>query len=171
VKRPQPTSSFTLVEVVIALGLIAFAMVAVLSFFPAGLSSNRASITDTRAAQLARAIAETINSQCATTPSGNSFTNVNCFGLTLDLASLNTTAASHVLYASYPSPNQPYISSASTADSIYTIELRFDNDPALTQGGVKLGGGKLSLIEIRIFGKARGEGPVEFSFLARNKDA
>lgn len=163
-RLPRPKSdAFSLVEVVVAMGLISFAMIAILAFFPAGLSANRSSVQETRAAQIARAIAETIDSQCST------FNNIKCYGLTLDLTTLNTMAGSaSMLYASYPSNaagDQPIISTNST-DSIYSVELRFDNNPA---AGATLGAGKSSLIEIRVFGKSASEGSVEFFFLARNK--
>jgi type II secretory pathway pseudopilin PulG len=167
------TGAFSMIEVVLALGLVSFALVAVLAFFPMGLKSNRASVSETRAAQLAKAIFGTIDSQCST------FSAINCYGISppLDLASLSTMteapgASTHVLYASYPSPNQPVISSTASADSIYTIEMRFDNDPSLTSltsPGTKLGAGKLSLIEIRVYSKERAEGPTEFVYFARNK--
>lgn len=161
-----PAGAFSLVEVVMALGLVSFAIVAILAFFPAGLSSNRSSANETRAAQLTKAVIGTIDSQCST------FDNVNCYGLTLNLSSLSTATektASNILYASYPSPNQPSISATQTNDSIYTMELRFDNDPSLTPAGTKLGAGKVSLIEIRVYSKARAEGATEFLYLARNK--
>ena len=166
------TRSFSLVEVVMALGLIGFAMIAVLAFFPNSLASNRSSVKETRAAQLARAVFGTVDSQCAT------FGSVNCYGITLDLTSLSTMAeapgaSSHVLYASYPSPNQPSISSTQSIDSIYTIEMRFDNNPSLGSGVTPATGvswaGKVSLVEVRVFGKERNDGPVVFFFLARNK--
>jgi len=157
--KSKSSRGFSLVEVVIALGVIAFSLVAILGVFPAGLASNRASINDTRASQLVRAITATIDAQCAT------FSNVNCYGLTLDLTSLASGASRKLLYASYPSPNQPTISSTQDLNSIYTIELRFDNAPASTQ----LSAGKVNQIEIRIYGKSRAEGFVEFFYLARNK--
>jgi type II secretory pathway pseudopilin PulG len=159
--------AFTLVEVVLSLGLVAFALVSLLAFFPAGLSSNRGSADDTRAAQLARAITGTIDSQCSST----TFSKVLCYGLTLDLGSLSTAtekAPTNVLYARYPSPNQPVISSGSTADSIYTIELRFNNDPPVAPN-IQLGAGKTSLIEVRVYGRERTTKPSEFFFLARKK--
>jgi uncharacterized protein (TIGR02598 family) len=158
-------TSFSLVEVVVAIGLIGFAMIAILAFLPTGLTSNRLSAGETRAAQLARAIIGTLDSQCST------FGNVNCYGLTLDLSSLNTmpeTTATNVLYASYASPNQPSISTTQSADSLYTIEMRFNNNP-IASLGVDLGAGKTSLIELRVYSVARSEGPLRFIFLARNK--
>ena len=168
--RPTPSNpvGFSLVEVVIALGVVSFAIVAILAFFPVGLKTNRSSAAETRAAQITRAVTGSIDSQCST------FNSIKCYGLpsNLDLTSLNTmseTTSSHVLYASYKSPNQPVISATQDSDSIYSIELRFDNDPSLTPSNVKLGAGKVNLIQIRVFSLARAEGPIEFFFLARNK--
>lgn len=166
--KPQSSArAFSLVEVVIALGLVGFALIAVLAFFPVGLSSSRSSAGETRAAQLARAIFGTIDSQCAT------FSSISCYGLsTLDLTSLNTmseTTSSHTLYASYPSPNDPVISSTQSADAIYTIELRFDNNPPAALGNASVGTGRVNLIEIRVFGTARNEGSLQFIYLVRNK--
>lgn len=166
-KAPLPSKAFSLVEVVIALGVVGFALIAVLAFFPVGLTSNRSSAGETRAAQLARAIFGTIDSQCAT------FSGINCYGLAaLDLTSLNTmseTTSSHTLYASYPSPNDPVISSTQSADAIYTMELRFDNNPSAALGNASVGTGRVNLIEIRVFSTARNEGSLQFIYLARNK--
>ena len=156
-------SAFSLIEVVLALGVVAFALVAILGVFPVGLSSNRTSINDTRAAGLADAIFATIDAQ------SNTFSNVQCYGATLDLTSLTTTDT-RTLYASYPANNQPMISNDSTlADWIYSIELRFDKDPAVTSSGVKLGAGKLNKIQMRVSGKSATEGYVELFYTARNK--
>ena len=167
--RARRGNSFSLVEVVLALGVISFALVAILGVFPIGLAANRTSISDTRAAQLVNAVVATIDAQCAT------FDNVQCFGLPpLDLASLTTTDAPKMLYAGYPSPNQPSIGSTQDADSIYTIELRFDNDPAIAPepapNGTHLGPGKLNQIKIRLLGKSRAAGFLDFSYLARKKN-
>jgi type II secretory pathway pseudopilin PulG len=166
-QRHSKRTAFSLVEVVIAMGLISFAMIAILAFFPSALSSSRSSVQDTRAAQIARAIAGTVDSQASTLGS------VKCYGLTLDLTSLNTMSVKPLdlnekLYASYPSNSageQPNISTDSS-NSIYSVELRFDNDPA---AAASLGSGKASLMEIRVFGKSTTEAQVEFFFLIRNK--
>jgi uncharacterized protein (TIGR02598 family) len=162
--KRKSVCGFSLVEVVIALGVIAFSLVAILGVFPAGLASNRASINDTRASQLARAIIATIDAQCAT------FSNVNCYGATLNLATFGTDHT-ETIFAGYPSPNQPEITSTANANSVYTIELRFNNDPALTSTTppIQLGTGKSNQMEIRIYGKSHAEGFVEFFYLARNK--
>ncbi len=168
--RARGAKSFSLVEVVLALGVISFALVAILGVFPIGLAANRTSISDTRAAQLVNTVVSTIDAQCA------SFSSVTCFGLPLDLATLNTATNDppQKLYVSYPSPNQPSISSTPDANSIYTIELRFDNDPAIAPdpapNGTHLGPGKLNQIKFRISGKSAASGYLEFSYLARQRN-
>jgi uncharacterized protein (TIGR02598 family) len=162
--RPE-AAAFSLVEVVLALGVIAISLVAILGVFPVGLSSNRTSVSDTRAAELANAIFATIDAQSST------FSSVQCYGATLDLTSLSTaTADTRTFYASYSSPNQPVISSdPALADRIYSIELKFDNDPTVTGSGVKLGPGKLNKIQMRVSGKSTAEGFVEIFYIARNR--
>ena len=137
---------------------------AILGVFPTGLAANRSSVSDTRAAQIADAVTATIDAQ------GAAFSNVQCYGLTLDLTALTTGAADKKnLYVSYPSPTTPVISATQTADSIYTVELQFNNNPPLTSAPTVLGAGKLNRIQLRIFGRSRTEGVVEMFFLARNK--
>ena len=159
----RKTPGFSLVEVVLALGVIAISLVAILGVFPTGLSSNRTSVNDTRAAELANAIVATIDAQSST------FSSVQCYGTTLDLKTLST-ADTNTFYVSYSSPNQPIISSdPSLADWIYSIELKFDSDPPITSSGAKLGSGKLNKIQVRIRGKSATESFVEMFFIARNR--
>ncbi|MDQ2868080.1 MAG: hypothetical protein M3R59_06690 [Verrucomicrobiota bacterium] len=149
-----------MIEVVLALGVVSIAIVAILAVFPTALATNRSANNEGRAAQLVRAITSTIDAQCGT------FNNVTIFGSpALDLTSLTTNSplTPVMLYATYASPAQPSISTSS-AGAIYSIELRFDNNPPPT-----LGAGKLNLIQIRIFGNSKTEGATEFFYLARNK--
>lgn len=156
-------AGFSLIEVVLAIGIIAISLVAILGVFPTGLSSNRTSVSDTRAAALGDAVFATIDAQT------NTFSSVNCYGTTLDLASLTTTD-SKTLYASYPSTSEPTISAdPALADWIYTIEMKFDNDPPVTPSGTKLGAGKLNKIQMRIRAKSAAEGYVETFYIARNR--
>lgn len=67
---PQDAGAFSLVEVVLALGVVAFAIVAILGAFPAGLHTSRSSQNETRAAQIAQDILTSLASQTQT-----SFTN------------------------------------------------------------------------------------------------
>jgi uncharacterized protein (TIGR02598 family) len=56
-------SGFSLVEVVLAIGVIAFAIVAILGMFPVGLQTSHSSQDETRAAQIAQDILTSIASQ------------------------------------------------------------------------------------------------------------
>ena len=161
-KASLQSHGFSLIEVVLALGVISFALVAIFGVFPTGLAASRWSVSDTRAAQLANAVATTIDSQSMT------FDSIDCFGAPLNLKTLNKTAAPVVLHASYSSPNQPEITSAPTANSIYTIELRFDNEPEIAPG-TTLAAGKLNQIQMRFRGKSADATTTEFFFTARNK--
>ncbi len=161
--KPNRTRGFSLIEVVIALGVVAFALVAILGVFPAAFSQNRKSISDTRAAQLARMIVSTIESQTA------SFSAIDCFGATLDLAASSTGTNPVLLYAAYPSPNQPEIAAAKDANSIYTIELRFNNVPEVAPA-VTLPTGMVNQVQIRIRGVAATSTDFrEFIYLFRKK--
>jgi uncharacterized protein (TIGR02598 family) len=56
-------SAFTLVEVVLALGIVSFAIVAILGVLPSGLATSHSSQNDTRAAQIAQDIFTSLASQ------------------------------------------------------------------------------------------------------------
>ena len=55
--------AFSLVEVVLALGVISFAIVAILGVFPLGLSTSRSAQDETRAPQIAQTILASLASQ------------------------------------------------------------------------------------------------------------
>ncbi len=55
--------AFSLVEVVLALGVVSFAIVAILGVIPVGLNSGRSSQSETRAAQIAQDILSSLASQ------------------------------------------------------------------------------------------------------------
>src|SRR4051812_25727140 len=56
-------SAFSLVEVVLALGVVSFAIVAILGVLPTGLQTGKASQDETRATQIAQAILSSMASQ------------------------------------------------------------------------------------------------------------
>jgi uncharacterized protein (TIGR02598 family) len=62
----QLLGAFTLAEVVVALGIIAFAIVAILGLLPVGLATGRASQDESRAPQIAQDIFTSIASQAQT---------------------------------------------------------------------------------------------------------
>lgn len=59
-------AGFSLTEVVLALGVIAIAIVAILGIVPLGLSTGRGAQDETRAAQIAQAIISSVASQTQT---------------------------------------------------------------------------------------------------------
>ena len=160
--------AFSLIEVTLSIGIVAFALIAILSVFPIGVSQDRSNIKDTRGAQIANAIMASIDSQC------NAFTSVNCFGLTVNLSTLNNFAgAPLLLYASFPDPSQPVINTTK-AGSIYTVELRFENNPGIVYDSsnnptVTLGAGKLSRVQIRVLGQTNTVDSTNFFYIARKK--
>lgn len=70
-RRLQLIFGFSLVEVVLALGVISFAIVAILGVLPVGLQTGHSAQDETRAAQIAQAILASIASQAP-----NQFDNV-----------------------------------------------------------------------------------------------
>ncbi len=71
--RPlREPEAFSLVEVVLAVGVIAFALIAILGVLPVGLATQHSAQDDTRAAQIAGSILSSIASQAqANWPSVN----------------------------------------------------------------------------------------------------
>src|SRR5437763_9606573 len=55
--------AFSLVEVVLALGVVSFAIVAILGLIPTGLQTSHSSQDETRAAQIAQSILATFSGQ------------------------------------------------------------------------------------------------------------
>ena len=113
-------TAFSLVEVVLALGVIGFALLAIIGLLPIGLQSGRASIQETRATHLAKEVFATLRSQ--------PFTAVNLSLLggnsTINLATENTSQGSvgPLLHADYEGRF------VGTSD-YFTIELRFLKTP------------------------------------------
>jgi len=122
--RGQASAGFSLVEVALALGLLAFSLVAMLGVFPVGVTQSASSVDETRGIQLAHSVFSTLQ-----TPP---FNKVNCFGQTLNLsdldngnAQLNPSQPQVVLFANYPASGEPTITSGSSPQSEYTIGLWF----------------------------------------------
>jgi uncharacterized protein (TIGR02598 family) len=62
-RRLPVISAFSLVEVVLALGVVSFAIVAILGVLPIGLQTSKSGQDETRAAQIAQAVLASIASQ------------------------------------------------------------------------------------------------------------
>ena len=97
------------------------------------------------------------------------FSNINCFGATLNLTDATTDTAPVMLDASYSSPNQPEIIATKDVNSIYSIELRFNNTPNVAPA-VSLPPGSVNQLQIRVRGvSATSTDFVEFMYLVRKK--
>jgi uncharacterized protein (TIGR02598 family) len=68
-KRFRSKTGFSLVEVVLAIGVIGFAIVAILGVLPVGLSSSHSSQGETRATQIAQDTFAALSTQARTTVS------------------------------------------------------------------------------------------------------
>jgi uncharacterized protein (TIGR02598 family) len=155
--------AFSIIEVVLALGVVAFALVAILGVFPAALSQSRKGVSDTRATQLVKMIVATIDAQAS------SFGAIDCFGATLDLTNSSTGTAAVMLYAAYPSPDPPQITNTKNANSIYSVEIRFNNVPPVAPS-TTLPAGTVNQLQIRIRGLSTvATDYIEFMYLARKK--
>lgn len=121
------TLGFSLVEVVIALGVISFALVAIIGLLPIGLASNRGTIQETRANHLAEEIFSTLRSQSFTSVSLASLANSSG---AIDLSVENTASGTvgAILHANY---DGQFVA----ANDYFTIELRFRNAPEGIVGG------------------------------------
>lgn len=89
-RRKLALNSFSLAEVVMALGIISFAMVAILGVFPVGLSTSHSSQDDTRAAQIAQDIFSSLASQAQTNSPGATIKQPPAFSYPVPLNSNNT---------------------------------------------------------------------------------
>jgi Tfp pilus assembly protein PilV len=147
--RFRPLAAFSLIETMAALMIVTFSIVAILGLFPIGFKQASASILETHGAQLAHYIFATLR-----TPP---FTEVDCFGTTLDLTTLNTTTTPVLLYAAFPVSGVPSISPTLTDDSLYTAELHFQ----------KLSGGDASKVILTLFPRHQPSERLHFQSIIR----
>jgi len=117
----QTAFGFSLVEIVLALGVISFALVAIIGLLPIGLASGRATIQETRANHLAEEIFSTLRSQQFTSVS---LASLNSASGAIDLSTENTASGTPgtPLHATY---DGQFVA----ANDYFTIELRFRNAP------------------------------------------
>lgn len=152
--RRLPAYGFSLMEVVTALSVISFALVALLGVFPIGLENSRTTVAETRAAQVARMVVATLRSE--------PFQAAPCFGTTtLDLATLDTltTGDPAVLHVSYGVHEEPAIVRTDTppADAIYRLELRFEPETFAGSSPPRVTG---SRVVLRMFGMGTQQPPI-----------
>ncbi len=125
-KRVTTNDGFTLVEVVLALGIIGFAILAILGILPVGLNTGRSAQDETRAAQIAQTIIESIASQAPSQFTGVSLP-LSSGNASLDLSQSTSTPAAPAakLYAD----NDAQLSQANTAAATYAVNILTNNAP------------------------------------------
>ena len=136
--------SFSLVEVVLALGIVAFAVVAILGLIPTALQTSHSSQDDTRAAQIAQSILAVFSEQqfsAVTFLEYDSTTGSQSGSINFDLKSQNGTGANwaannegEVFIPGPPvkfltRPSGPPAAPADTAQT-YAVTVSFNNSPA-----------------------------------------
>jgi uncharacterized protein (TIGR02598 family) len=139
------SSAFSLVEVVLALGVVAFAIVAILGLVPTGLQTSHSSQDETRAAQIAQSVINTMASQAQT--------NFTAVGLplpspapTIDLTSSITSATSPAAF--FYADNDGQISQ-SAANATFSISVLTD-DFSATASPVPFDHGYANKVTVRI---------------------
>lgn len=168
--RPDRSErGFSLMEVATAIGVIAFALVALVGMFPVGLDNSRRCVSETRSAQLLKMVVSTLQSE--------PFEAAECFATShadsgkpdkLDLRNLplGTPAANAnqaiafpttpdaLLYVSYDVREVPQIvrlpaTAPKPDEAIYRLELRFAKQvaPSATGATSRLAG---SIVDIRL---------------------
>ena len=136
---------FTLAEVALAIGIVAFAFIALIGVFPVGFTQSRASVEETRATHLAQTIFASLRAA--------DFNNVTAFydapafdlGAVADFTGRPTREnAQLTLHAVFPEPDAPLITfdraKAAHAGPIdCTVGLWFNKipNPALDSGSSK----------------------------------
>lgn len=108
--------AFSLVEVVLALGVIGFALLAIIGLFPIGLQSDRASIQETRANFIAQQTFATLRSQPFSVVTFSLLGGSQTFDLS------TATGTGPVLHATYDG------NFVDTPD-YFTIQVLFNNAP------------------------------------------
>lgn len=144
----QPKSSsgrgFTLAEVVIAIGVISFALVAIIGVLPVGLASGRLATQETRANHLAEEVFSTLRSQPFTSVSLSSLASPG----TIDLSAENR------IYN--PQLHANYVGQFVAQSDYFTIQLQFRNAP---EGVVK---GTASEVRVQISGREKGGARMDY---------
>ena len=145
------SAGFSLMEVTITLGVVAFALIALLGMLPLAVDASRDCIHVTRSAQLARMVFSTL--------AGESFVAAPCFAEgddPLNLAELDSSSSPVLLYASYDIGENIRVVRAELppVSAAYRIELQFSPESILMAGRAEVRG---STIRLRVTDVATGK--------------
>ena len=116
-RRRARTSSFSLLEVVIALGVITFGIVGILAVFPTALQTGHSAQDETRAAHIAQSV---FGSLVAQAPSQFNNVQIRLSDGTLSPSINLTTSSSYTLYAGNDGQLTNSAANATYAITIYT---------------------------------------------------
>ena len=108
----KTNGGFSLTEVSVSLGIMAFAVMAVIGVFPLGLKESLAGANETRSAHLARQVFSTL--------SAGPFNAVPLYGRTLDLGAGQSDA---VLYAGFTSQGESVIQPEKGTEYKFKLKL------------------------------------------------
>jgi uncharacterized protein (TIGR02598 family) len=116
---PSPTEAFSLIEVVLALGVVSFAIVGIMGLFPVAMRAGLESQRETRATHIARQIYADIKAG----PPTNTFlaTNATPAFRTINLA--NPVPPTNTVY--YNNQGEP-VGISETADSEFVVDVIID---------------------------------------------
>jgi len=125
IRRSGRRSSFSLVEVTLALGVAAVSLIVIFSLLPVGLQTNQRSIEQTASADILSAVAADLRATPVTRPRGNAATSTQ-FGINIPAAG---GAGTTTLF--FNSAGQS--NSSQQSDSRYRVTVSFVS----SGGGVK----------------------------------
>lgn len=109
-------SAFSLIEIVLALGIISFALVGIMGLFPVAMRAAQESQRETRAAQIATQIFSDLKSLPASNTAIATNTNILSSQIRINLATPSSNAVS------YTQEGLP-IGQGTTADAIYRADI------------------------------------------------
>lgn len=146
-------NAFSLIEVTLALGLVAFALVGILGVLPLAMGSGRASIEQTRAASIANTLFASFRSQPFTqvyyltgNDSGGKGTPVN---LATDTQPANPgTVSERQIYATFTdglSHGEGVQFQSGSAQAEYAVAIGFNNRPGTNPGGADHSGATMPM--------------------------
>lgn len=129
-----PHRGFSLIEVSITLAVVAFALVGIMGVLPVAMQNTRTCVDETRAAQLARLVFNTLQSE--------PFTAARCFSPDNSTIDLSTRTEPAVLYASYDVRDTVKLvrQVAPPPLSEYVLTLSFEKSAVASSTGATLPG-------------------------------
>jgi uncharacterized protein (TIGR02598 family) len=120
--------AFSLVEVVLALGVVSFAVVGILAVFPAGLRTSQSSQNDTRAPQIAQKIYSEIAAQAANSCEQGGGPCFNRVQFSFDASNTIDLAGDPDDVSAY-ADNEGALAQEISSSSVYLVRIAMDKDP------------------------------------------